>query len=52
MGGEGRLVGTGIMVCGLNGAGKSTMGKVLAKELGFYLIIKLSCDTGRRHKAR
>ena len=31
-------MGTGIIICGLNGAGKSTMGKVLARELGFYFI--------------
>ena len=31
-------MGTGIIICGLNGAGKSTMGKALAKELGFCFI--------------
>lgn len=31
-------MGTGMIVCGLNGAGKSTMGKVLAREMGFYFI--------------
>ena len=31
-------MGTGIVVCGLNGCGKSTLGKALAKELGFYFI--------------
>lgn len=31
-------MGTGIMICGLNGAGKSTMGKALAKALNFYSI--------------
>lgn len=29
---------TGIMVCGLNGCGKSTLGKALAKKLGFHFI--------------
>ena len=28
----------GIIVCGLNGVGKSTLGKALAKELDFYFI--------------
>lgn len=32
------FVGTGIIVCGLNGAGKSTIGKALAKELNFHFI--------------
>lgn len=31
-------MGTGILVCGLNGAGKSTVGAALAKELDFYFI--------------
>lgn len=31
-------MGIGIMVCGLNGAGKSTIGKALAKKLHFYFI--------------
>ena len=31
-------MGTGIIICGLNGAGKSTMGKVLAKGLGVCFI--------------
>ena len=31
-------MGTGIIVCGLNGAGKSTIGKALAKELNFHFI--------------
>ena len=31
-------MGTGIIICGLNGAGKSTMGKALAKELNFHFI--------------
>ncbi len=31
-------MGTGIIICGLNGAGKSTVGKALAKELGFCFI--------------
>ena len=29
-------VGTGIIVCGMNGAGKSTVGKALAERLGVY----------------
>ena len=28
----------GILVCGLNGCGKSTLGKALADELGYYFI--------------
>lgn len=31
-------MGIGIMVCGLNGCGKSTLGKALAQELGFHFI--------------
>lgn len=31
-------MGMGIMVCGLNGCGKSTLGKALAKEMGFHFI--------------
>ncbi|MCI8332224.1 MAG: AAA family ATPase [Clostridiales bacterium] len=31
-------MGTGIIVCGLNGSGKSTVGKALADALGFYFI--------------
>lgn len=31
-------MGTGIIVCGLNGVGKSTLGKALANELYFYFI--------------
>lgn len=31
-------MGIGIIVCGLNGCGKSTLGKVLAKELQFHFI--------------
>ncbi len=30
--------GTGILICGLNGTGKSTLGKVLAEKLHFYFI--------------
>lgn len=29
---------TGIIICGLNGTGKSTVGKALAEELGCYFI--------------
>ncbi len=31
-------MGIGIQICGLNGCGKSTVGKALARELGFYFI--------------
>lgn len=31
-------MGTGIILCGLNGAGKSTMGKILAEKLGYYFL--------------
>lgn len=31
-------MGTGIIICGLNGTGKSTLGKALAEKLHFYLI--------------
>ena len=31
-------MGTGIIICGLNGTGKSTLGKVLAEKLDFYFI--------------
>lgn len=31
-------MGTGILVCGLNGTGKSTLGKALAEKLDFYFI--------------
>ena len=31
-------MGTGIIVCGLNGTGKSTLGKALAEKLHFYFI--------------
>lgn len=31
-------MGTGILVCGLNGVGKSTLGKALADRLGYYFI--------------
>lgn len=30
-------MGTGIMICGLNGAGKSTFGKALAEKLHFFI---------------
>ena len=30
-------MGIGILVCGLNGCGKSTVGKALAHELGYHL---------------
>lgn len=35
---RGRLMGTGIMICGLNGSGKSTVGKALAEKLRFHFI--------------
>ena len=31
-------MGTGIQICGLNGCGKSTLGKALAERIGFYFI--------------
>lgn len=31
-------MGTGIQICGLNGCGKSTIGKALAERMGFYFI--------------
>ena len=31
-------MGTGIILCGLNGVGKSTLGKALAAELNFHFI--------------
>jgi len=31
-------LGTGILICGLNGSGKTTVGKILANKLGFYFI--------------
>lgn len=31
-------MGTGIIICGLNGTGKSTLGKSLAEKLHFYFI--------------
>lgn len=31
-------MGIGIQICGLNGCGKSTVGKALARELGFHFI--------------
>ena len=31
-------MGVGIVVCGLNGSGKSTVGQALAKKLGFFFI--------------
>ena len=33
-----KMMGTGILVCGLNGSGKSTLGKVLAETIGFHFI--------------
>lgn len=33
-----KVVGTGIIICGLNGTGKSTLGKALAEKLHFYFI--------------
>lgn len=31
-------MGTGIQICGLNGCGKSTLGKALAERIGFHFI--------------
>lgn len=33
-----KVMGTGIIICGLNGTGKSTLGKALAEKLHFYFI--------------
>lgn len=33
-----RMMGTGIQICGLNGCGKSTLGRALAEKIGFYFI--------------
>ena len=32
------MMGTGIQICGLNGCGKSTLGRTLAGRIGFYFI--------------
>jgi len=32
------MMGIGIQICGLNGCGKSTLGRVLAERIGFYFI--------------
>ena len=32
-------MGTGILICGLNGCGKSTIGKALAAKTGFHFKI-------------
>ena len=32
------MMGTGIQICGLNGCGKSTLGRALAERIGFYFI--------------
>lgn len=31
-------MGIGIQICGLNGCGKSTLGKALSEKLGFHFI--------------
>ena len=31
-------MGLGIQICGLNGCGKSTLGKALAEKIGFHFI--------------
>lgn len=31
-------MGTGILICGLNGCGKSTIGKARATKIGFHFI--------------
>ena len=31
-------MGIGIQICGLNGCGKSTLGKALAEKIGFHFI--------------
>lgn len=35
---DGRFMKTGILICGLNGVGKSTFGKALAQKLNFHFI--------------
>lgn len=35
---KGGFIGRGIIVCGLNGSGKSSLGKALAEAMGFYFI--------------
>lgn len=35
---EEKVMGTGIRICGLNGTGKSALGKALAETLHFYFI--------------
>ncbi len=35
---DAKAIGTGILICGLNGVGKSTLGKALAEKLHFYFI--------------
>ena len=32
------MMGTGIQICGLNGCGKSTLGRALAGALGYHFI--------------
>lgn len=32
------MMGTGIQICGLNGCGKSTLGRALADKIGFHFI--------------
>ena len=32
------MMGTGIQICGLNGCGKSTLGRALSERIGFYYI--------------
>lgn len=45
-------MGTGILICGLNGCGKSTLGKALAQKTGFHFIDNenLYFDRGRQNE--
>ena len=36
--GRSNHMGIGIQICGLNGCGKSTLGRALAEKIGFHFI--------------
>ena len=36
-------MGIGIQICGLNGCGKSTLGRALAEKIGFHFIDIKTC---------
>lgn len=42
-------MGTGIQICGLNGCGKSTLGKALAERMGFHFIDNKHLYFSRTH---